>query len=251
MLRPLLLLWVLLRCAARLLCVAVVACTHAPRDSPLIPPCALRFPSRGAQAPPLAPEAASGRFGFPVDNTIGGTPQRNGWSEGVGTSGWVSFYRDRRLRPQLALSREPALQRAGEALCERLPALFESVPENITPSILHGDLWSGNVACDGADGAPVVFDPAAYYGACACALLRCTCLARVRIGYALDVHFLCCHRTAMHPSHRAGHSEAEFGMSWCASFSPAFWAAYHEIIPRVRTAHTHTRTHAHTHACHS
>ena len=31
------------------------------------------------------------------------------------------------------------------------------------PSLLHGDLWSGNAAC-GRDGQPVVFDPACYYG---------------------------------------------------------------------------------------
>jgi protein-ribulosamine 3-kinase len=29
--------------------------------------------------------------------------------------------------------------------------------------MLHGDLWSGNVGFTG-DGAPVIFDPAAYYG---------------------------------------------------------------------------------------
>jgi protein-ribulosamine 3-kinase len=35
---------------------------------------------------PQDPEAASGKFGFPVDNTIGGTPQANGWMDD-----WVSF----------------------------------------------------------------------------------------------------------------------------------------------------------------
>jgi fructosamine-3-kinase len=29
-----------------------------------------------------------------------------------------------------------------------------------------------------------------------------------------------------------GHHEAEFGMSWCAGFSPAFWDAYHSVLPR-------------------
>jgi fructosamine-3-kinase len=245
----------LLLLCVRVLCVcaavSTLACAQARRkvSHALIPPCACGFPLRAAQAPPLAPEAASGRFGFPVDNTIGGTPQRNSWSEGVGTSGWVDFYRERRLRPQLALSREPSLQRAGEVLCERLPALFESVRENITPSILHGDLWSGNVACDGADGAPVVFDPAAYYGACVHA--RCCGAHAWRVGASVRAdmrwmfiffapHCAASHRDASIASVTAGHSEAEFGMSWCASFSPAFWAAYHEIIPRVRTK-THTQ----------
>ena len=29
-----------------------------------------------------------------------------------------------------------------------------------------------------------------------------------------------------------GHHEAEWGMSWCASFPPAFWKAYRELIPK-------------------
>ena len=44
------------------------------------------------------PEAAAGKFGFAVDNTIGGTPQPNGWMDS-----WVDFYRERRLRHQLDL----------------------------------------------------------------------------------------------------------------------------------------------------
>jgi len=31
------------------------------------------------------------------------------------------------------------------------------------PSLLHGDLWGGNAAFDGT-GAPVIFDPASYFG---------------------------------------------------------------------------------------
>jgi len=138
----------------------------------------------------LSVEAAAGRFGFPVENTIGGTPQHNAWSAEGGTAAWVAFFRDRRLLPQLALAGEPALQRLGERLCARLPALFEGLRSEVRPATLHGDLWSGNLASVG--GAPAVFDPASYYG----------------------------------------HSEAEFGMSWCASFSPAFWSAYHDVLPR-------------------
>jgi hypothetical protein len=30
---------------------------------------------------PQDPNAAAGKFGFPVDNTIGATPQPNGWMD--------------------------------------------------------------------------------------------------------------------------------------------------------------------------
>ena len=32
----------------------------------------------------------------------------------------------------------------------------------VKPSILHGDLWSGNIGA--VDGEPSIFDPASYYG---------------------------------------------------------------------------------------
>ncbi len=53
------------------------------------------------------------------------------------------------------------LQRLGEKLMDTLPAFFAGYTPQ--PSLLHGDLWSGNHAFL-ADGTPVIFDPAAYYG---------------------------------------------------------------------------------------
>ena len=41
-----------------------------------------------------------------------------------------------------------------------LDKLFEEV--EVKPSILHGDLWSGNIAS--VAGEPAIFDPASYYG---------------------------------------------------------------------------------------
>lgn len=100
--------------------------------------------------------AASGKFGFAVENTIGGTPQPNGWMDN-----WVDFFRERRLRHQLQLAGDATLSQYGEKLLPRLEHFFKGAGE-IQPSILHGDLWSGNVAA--CDGEPVIFDPACYYG---------------------------------------------------------------------------------------
>ncbi|RMZ54925.1 hypothetical protein APUTEX25_000442, partial [Auxenochlorella protothecoides] len=100
-------------------------------------------------------KAAAGFFGFAVDNSIGGTPQRNTW-----TQSWPEFFREHRLRPQLEASGSAELQRMAEPLLESLDRLFAGVTP--CPALLHGDLWSGNVA--GSREGPVVFDPATYYG---------------------------------------------------------------------------------------
>jgi len=97
------------------------------------------------------------RFGWQRDNTIGSTPQPNAES-----ADWVDFWRSQRLDHQLRLATgRGGRLRGGEALLEALPAFFTDYQP--VPSLLHGDLWSGNYAyCD--DDRPVIFDPAVYYG---------------------------------------------------------------------------------------
>ena len=99
-------------------------------------------------------------FGWDRHNTIGSTPQRNDWSQD-----WVVFYRDQRLRYQLELAAANGggsdLQRRGERLLDRVEDFFATYRP--VASLLHGDLWGGNWAAD-ENGAPVVFDPALYYG---------------------------------------------------------------------------------------
>ena len=100
------------------------------------------------------------RFGWHRDNTIGSTPQINGWTED-----WVVFVRDARLGYQLKLAAEngidASIQAAGQRLLARLPGFFT----DYTPvaSLLHGDLWGGNWGATYGE-VPVIFDPATYYG---------------------------------------------------------------------------------------
>lgn len=100
-------------------------------------------------------------FGWQRDNTIGSTEQIN-----TASQDWVAFWRQNRLGFQLGLAAQngygEALQRRGGLLMECFDSLFANYSP--APSLLHGDLWSGNVAFDDHRGCPVVFDPASYYG---------------------------------------------------------------------------------------
>ncbi len=99
-------------------------------------------------------------FGWHRDNTIGTTPQQNATADD-----WATFFCDRRIAPQLALAVDHGhrgrLQRDGERLLAAIPGLLAGHAP--PPSLVHGDLWSGNAARL-ATGEPVIFDPAVYYG---------------------------------------------------------------------------------------
>lgn len=100
------------------------------------------------------------RFGLDQDNFIGKTPQPNAWRET-----WHEFFAARRLGFQLELAGanghgSAELLRLGDQLKRNLSS-YISADEK--PALLHGDLWSGNVAFD-SRGCPVIFDPAVYYG---------------------------------------------------------------------------------------
>lgn len=98
----------------------------------------------------------SERFGWHRDNTLGTTPQPNGWH-----TDWIAFLRDERLGHQLRLLGDPALSDLWAALSPKLPAFFSGYDPR--PSLIHGDLWGGNWS-GLPGGRPVIFDPATYYG---------------------------------------------------------------------------------------
>lgn len=129
----------------------------------------------------------AGRYGFYENNYIGATPQVN-----TPKAGWVEFFRDNRLGVQMKLAGR-CFDKEDRRRCQSLLEHLEDyLYEPEYPSLLHGDLWGGNVMAD-SQGLPMLIDPAVYVG---------------------------CH-------------EADLAMTELfGGFSPDFYDAYHEMIPR-------------------
>ena len=99
-----------------------------------------------------------GKFGFFQDNFIGARPQVNTPSDS-----WISFFRDNRLAPQFKAADSYFDTNDRKLVTKLLDHLEEFLVEPEKPSLLHGDLWSGNVMC-GPDGKAMLIDPACYVG---------------------------------------------------------------------------------------
>ena len=97
----------------------------------------------------------SSEFGWEVNNTIGATPQIN-----TKTANWADFFAEHRIGYQIKLARRKGGNFATEIIEIVRKKLADRQPQ---PSLVHGDLWSGNVAVT-IEGEPVILDPATYWG---------------------------------------------------------------------------------------
>ncbi len=98
-------------------------------------------------------------FGLDHSNYIGSLKQFNKPS-----ASWLTFFIEERLEVQLKLAIasghfESSIAKTFQKLYTQLPSIFP----NEKPSLLHGDLWSGNVITN-SQGKPCLIDPAVYYG---------------------------------------------------------------------------------------
>ena len=134
----------------------------------------------------------TGAWGWEEDGFIGPLPQENSPA-----CTWAEFWRTRRLEPQLRRARKSGVSVATEGEWE---ALWDALPALLAPaeaegaSLLHGDLWNGNVlAVASAEGvSPALVDPAVY----------------------------------------RGHREVDLAMAELfGGFDPSFFTAYHESFP--------------------
>ena len=105
------------------------------------------------------------KFGFSDDNLLGDSPQSNKPSK-EGSLNWAVFYAENRLEFQTSLAVKngyvtPEMRNLMDNLIKKVPDLISGTEEE--PSLLHGDLWSGNYLIDKM-GIPWLIDPAVYYG---------------------------------------------------------------------------------------
>ncbi|GAA5838167.1 hypothetical protein JCM9279_004144 [Rhodotorula babjevae] len=135
----------------------------------------------------LAPAPAGQRFGFVVPTCCGATQQDNAEMDS-----WADFYGERRIGDLARRIGDSELLRLAQEVQQRvIPELLGRL--DVKPSILHGDLWSGNARFSNDRKAPITFDPSSYYG----------------------------------------HSEADLGITrMFGGFSSAFYERYHDLVPK-------------------
>lgn len=95
-------------------------------------------------------------FGYEDNNFIGHTPQYNRWN-----NNWAHFFAEQRIGYQLELLAEQQIK-IGDI--DDIVALIHNLlkPRKLQASLLHGDLWRGNIGFDAQQA--YIFDPACYYG---------------------------------------------------------------------------------------
>jgi fructosamine-3-kinase len=188
-----------------------------------------------ASAPTASAEAALGRglaalhrhtgpaFGWPCDNWIGGSPQRNAWDES-----WARFFATRRLGAQREFGERNGMPRRW---VDRLVRVIDAVPALLgghdpPRSLVHGDLWGGNWLATAA-GEAVLIDPAAYYGD------RETDLAMTRLFGGFGPAFYAAYESAWpRPSGAAGR-EALYHLYHLANHANLFGGDYVDRASRA------------------
>lgn len=97
-------------------------------------------------------------FGFDEDNFIGTLPQFNPRSDS-----WETFFIENRIRPQMQmLTTSGRLHTKEMLLIDQLADAITGVFPMEPPSLLHGDLWSGN--CMPTRRGFALYDSAPYFG---------------------------------------------------------------------------------------
>ena len=104
-------------------------------------------------------QLSNNKFGLGYDNYIGSIHQINTYE-----NNWLNFYTNHRIIHLMIVARNKNLLNYQD--CRKIESMCGSFKDFIPftlPSLLHGDLWSGNIICS-ENGSPVLIDPAVYFG---------------------------------------------------------------------------------------
>ena len=103
-------------------------------------------------------QQSNSKFGLSFDNYIGSICQTNHHF-----LSWTEFFENQRLSPLVKLAFDKNLLPKEDLKAFNLLYLkLEEIFPTEKPSLVHGDLWSGNFLCN--NNKPVLIDPAVYYG---------------------------------------------------------------------------------------
>lgn len=98
-------------------------------------------------------------FGLNHSNYIGSLKQEN-----TPHTNWTYFYISQRIMPQIKIAVDS--YKLPNSIIQKTDTLYNHIENhfhNEAPTLLHGDLWSGNYMVD-SSGLPALIDPAVYYG---------------------------------------------------------------------------------------
>jgi protein-ribulosamine 3-kinase len=97
-------------------------------------------------------------FGLDFDNYIGLLPQHNGFEKD-----WLTFFWEKRIKAQIEIGKSKKL--ITKEIEIKFDKLYEKLPELLViekPSLIHGDLWGGNVMVD-TKGEICLMDPSSCF----------------------------------------------------------------------------------------
>jgi protein-ribulosamine 3-kinase len=118
----------------------------------------------------------SGKFGFDCLTYHGNVPVEHGWHDS-----WEQYFttttRALLETEQTTRGRDDTISKLTKPFFEevvvRLLRPLETNGSSIKPSLIHGDLWHGNVAVNKQTGKPVIFDAAGFYAHNECRSIHC------------------------------------------------------------------------------
>jgi len=111
-------------------------------------------------------KSPTGQFGFHINTCQGNLPQQTAWS-----SSWVNFY-IQLVEGAMQLNREingtwknleQVVRRLITHVVPKVLGPLEADGRVVKPTLIHGDLWDGNVGTDFESGEIYAFDASVYY----------------------------------------------------------------------------------------